>query len=89
MYGGLLLTRWAQKSNSGREQDKGSLPPRRCRRRGMRTRCVRDEGNQGLYSGRGVIDLPTRSLLFGRNGGQEPFRGRLRGARDVSLLSPK
>lgn len=27
MYGGLLLTRWVQKSNSGRERDKGSLPP--------------------------------------------------------------
>lgn len=81
---GLLLMRWAQKSNSGGEQDKGSPPPPPPL--GVRMRCVRDEGNQGLYSGRRVIDLPTRkALLFGRNGWQELSRGRLRGARNVSL----
>jgi len=47
MYGGLLLTRWAQKSNSSRERDKGSLPPP-LPPSGVRTRCVRDEGNQGV-----------------------------------------
>jgi len=60
MYGGLLLTRWAQKFNFGRERDKGSLPPPPTPPSGVRMRCVRDEGNQGLYSGHRVIDLPTR-----------------------------
>lgn len=45
MYGGLLLTRWVQKSNSGRERDKGSLLPSPLS--GVRTRVRERRGESG------------------------------------------